>query len=367
MSYIYLLEPGGVSSAECFSDIPASVLSSGTSTPATCCSPDNATDACPSSQSGTMCKPSTEPHGEAALTSCAVASPARTLAQPERAQESTANGRGCGSIWPASLAKYDPASSSWRTHQFLLHGDLEEFSETWPRWGMMLAGEFWEQPTWEHRISGTESGSSERWPTPTAVARDNLTINSELINGRVVQASGKDFALSLASAVRIWPTPCAKGSRSEGQIRQMRKLVDLGHLTREQAESIIGGTLEPPRMETWPTPRRCSAMAATITPEAAHNPARFPNLETVVGQRTWPTPTAHNAKECDAPSEADRNQPSLAHLARGGNETQPKHLDPDWVEWLMGWPIGWTALNASAMDRFQQWRHSHSKCFCSGL
>jgi DNA (cytosine-5)-methyltransferase 1 len=27
-------------------------------------------------------------------------------------------------------------------------------------------------------------------------------------------------------------------------------------------------------------------------------------------------------------------------------------LNPTWVEWLMGWPLGWTDLKPSEMDRF---------------
>jgi hypothetical protein len=29
------------------------------------------------------------------------------------------------------------------------------------------------------------------------------------------------------------------------------------------------------------------------------------------------------------------------------------------VEWMQGWPIGWTALNPLEMDKFQQWQQSH--------
>lgn len=73
----------------------------------------------------------------------------------------------------------------------------------------------------------------------------------------------------------------------------------------------------------------------------------------------WPTPICHMAKESDCPSEATRNEPSLTHQARGGDETLPKKLNPEWVEWLMGWPIGWTNLEPLGMDRFQQWQSSH--------
>jgi len=54
-------------------------------------------------------------------------------------------------------------------------------------------------------------------------------------------------------------------------------------------------------------------MAATITEEA--NPDRYPNLETVLKKR----------------------DPSVV----GGQ------LNPMWVEWLMGFPTGWTDLKHS--------------------
>jgi hypothetical protein len=37
-------------------------------------------------------------------------------------------------------------------------------------------------------------------------------------------------------------------------------------------------------------------------------------------------------------------------------------LNPEWVDWFMGWPIGWTALNALETDKFQEWRQQHSHC-----
>jgi len=85
-------------------------------------------------------------------------------------------------------------------------------------------------------------------------------------------------------------------------------------------------------------------MAATITPESVWNEKRNPNLETIVGQRLWPTPTAHNSKETNAPSESTRNTPTLAAQAGG-------KLNPTWTEWLMGWPLGWTDLKPLEMDK----------------
>ena len=95
---------------------------------------------------------------------------------------------------------------------------------------------------------------------------------------------------------------------------------------------------------TWPTPRSCSAMAATITPESAWNEKRNPNLETIVGRVIFPTPTCHNSKEGAYPAELTRNTPTLATHAGG-------KLNPMWVEWLMGWPLGWTDLKPLETDK----------------
>lgn len=59
MSYTYLLEQGEESSAECFSDIPQSVLSNLNLTAEKSYSKDNETASCQSSQSGMMSQPST--------------------------------------------------------------------------------------------------------------------------------------------------------------------------------------------------------------------------------------------------------------------------------------------------------------------
>jgi len=70
--------------------------------------------------------------------------------------------------------------------------------------------------------------------------------------------------------------------------------------------------------------------------------------------RVWPTPTAHNAKEGGHPSEHGRNTATLTAQAAGGVPTQPTTLNPEWVEWLQGWPRGWTDLRPLGTARSQQ-------------
>lgn len=48
------------------------------------------------------------------------------------------------------------------------------------------------------------------------------------------------------------------------------------------------------------------------------------------------------------------------HLEDGGEETPSLNASPDYVEWLMIWPMGWTDLKPLAMDRFQEWQQLHS-------
>ncbi len=165
MSYTYLQEQGEESSAASFSDIPAFVLSRLSLTAVKSCSSDSGTESCPSSPSGMMSEPSTESPGEGKSMSCVEASHAKTLALQEKEPESLENDLDCGPRWPESLARYNPILRSWKTAQYSLHGGLDEFSGTWPQWGMMRIGESWERIMPEPPKTENACGW---WPTVTA-------------------------------------------------------------------------------------------------------------------------------------------------------------------------------------------------------
>ena len=65
-----------------------------------------------------------------------------------------------------------------------------------------------------------------------------------------------------------------------------------------------------------------------------------------------PTPMCHNAKEGAYPTEYTRKTPTLATHVGG-------KIHPEFQEWMMGWPQGWTGLSQVEMGRFQSWRRSH--------
>jgi hypothetical protein len=77
--------------------------------------------------------------------------------------------------------------------------------------------------------------------------------------------------------------------------------------------------------------------------------ARTGNLDFMARTNKWPTPRAFMHKD----STKDRGKHNLGEVVGGS-------LNPTWVEWLMGWPLGWTDLKPLAMDKFQEWQQQHS-------
>jgi hypothetical protein len=93
--------------------------------------------------------------------------PAKTLVSQVVERVLTAHEAGCGPTTPDWLTSFDPASSAWKTSQLSLDGELGEFSETWPRSGMMRNGIAYRLPTLVPDNFATECGL---WPTPNATA-----------------------------------------------------------------------------------------------------------------------------------------------------------------------------------------------------
>jgi len=60
----------------------------------------------------------------------------------------------------------------------------------------------------------------------------------------------------------------------------------------------------------------------------------------------WPTPTTPTGGGNVGGSGAYKNA-----IKRGTHI--PHSINPNLYEWLMGWPIGWTALEPLVMDKYQ--------------
>ena len=82
------------------------------------------------------------------------------------------------------------------------------------------------------------------------------------------------------------------------------------------------------------------------------------NLRTAVKQ--LPTPTARDWRSGTGTKKRDGHAPGLPEVVQG-------QLSPDWVEWLMGWPVGWTSLEPlTDIDGWvdethtgEWWQHEH--------
>ena len=90
-----------------------------------------------------------------------------------------------------------------------------------------------------------------------------------------------------------------------------------------------------------------------------------PQISLVDQVRHWPTPTASDHK--GAGKNGDLRDRLDYAVERGGTKSkqyeQPVpnggQLNPDWVEWLMGWPIGHTDLEPLEMGKYRKWLSLH--------
>ncbi len=73
-----------------------------------------------------------------------------------------------GGICGGFVARWEPDTSTWRTHQTLLLGGYQKFLGRWPREGGLRNGSCWERVTLAPHISGNVSGSWLATPTEKA-------------------------------------------------------------------------------------------------------------------------------------------------------------------------------------------------------
>jgi len=67
----------------------------------------------------------------------------------------------------------------------------------------------------------------------------------------------------------------------------------------------------------------------------------------------WGTPKAQDSRHALWDRGKGNLGEQVAGLHNGGK------LNPMWVEWLMGWTLGWTDLKPLAMDKYHWWQQQH--------
>lgn len=168
--------------------------------------------------------------------------------------------------------------------------DSELYSETWPKWGIVLDGHAMELPMLERHTNESEFSL---WATASVCGN---------YNRKSASATSGD---GLDTAVKNWPTPTVADTFT-------------GNLKSTQQK-----------------------------PGSMHSV----NLSQAVN---WPTPTQRDWRGgCSANVRKDgRKRNSLDFVVY---EKQQGQLNADWVELLMGLPIGWTDINVAKED-IESWQ-----------
>ena len=77
---------------------------------------------------------------------------------------------------------------------------------------------------------------------------------------------------------------------------------------------------------------------------------------------TWPTPQASDNRDRGhlGSGATQRRQEKGKQLGLSQSvSTESGALNPSWVAWLMGWPIGWTRFESLATDKCREWSRTH--------
>lgn len=187
----------------------------------------------------------------------------------------------------------------------------------------------------------SESGSSERFPTPNSYDAIPDYANRKDNN---LETGGR-HGVNLRHLVKTWPTPTV--NMVSGGPNHESPTVKAGR----HGLNLKGAVM------MWPTP------SATDYKGAGKNGALRDRLDYAAEwgatkSKNYPTPTYmdHIERKGMRPSRAATGR-TTSYLS----ETVSGQLNPMWVEWLMGWPLGWTDLKPLEMDKFREWLQQHGR------
>lgn len=299
--------------------------------PETYCWRDRTTECLDLFQFGMTLEPSTANLGEDMLTWFREVFHVKTYHAQEKEPESTATAQDSGMRCQGLLERCNRALCQLKTAHCLHLVDLKSFSGTWPRWGMMLDGECSALTMPEHLTKGTESGL---WPTPV------------ICGNYQAPKPGTSRGTGLATAVKKYPTPKSRDYKSGKGIAGLKRNTPDLNVVVANLDQCGGESTQ----QTYPTPTRSMMTYADMEQARfSGNDKRRPKYQDV----KYPTLTRSDGM--GGPGNSGRQGGENLRTNIGGQ------LNPGWVEWLMGWPIGWTDLKPLEMDRFQQWKRLHGR------
>jgi hypothetical protein len=181
---------------------------------------------------------------------------------------------------------------------------------------------------------GSLTAQTALWPTATATDGSKGGPNSRHGSG--------SLHLPSAAVQQQWYTPNVPNG---GRVNPKEMSVT-GALPNGKKRQV---GLENQAIQIWPTPRACSGK-------------RSSGANRTELMRSWATPTTRDWKDGAATADVKTNclLGRQAPRSMSDGTESPLTLNPLFVEWLMGWPIGWTDCGSAvtALSRWLQLMHS---------
>ena len=207
--------------------------------------------------------------------------------------------------------------------------------ENWNAEVIKQRGEYSVRSKQAHLTREKESSSLQNWQTPTVMMPDESMENFQARKKKNGYKNGTIYSnlvmqvkdVEKKEAQKNWPTPNTMDvmpPKSQEALDRNRKKGGCSNL-REWIHHE--GTYQYKEQKNWPTPRAFAAMTSKITPENSLNPARFANLETIVGRVAF---KGIGQEDLDKNNATGKNLELL--------------LNPSWVEQLMGLTTGLSDL-----------------------
>ena len=221
-------------------------------------------------------------------------------------RESEAGFIGRSTAWPK---KSSPNLYSLKTYPQSVPKEAGMSYHRLPKWGMIADGVLFPLHPLERFIAGKDGSY---WLTPSTM--DTLPVRTGKALDYVMRRGGTSYRKTAGrlneqvAYPQMWPTPRARDAREEGLKSGMNR--------------------------------------------------QSPSLPTIA--KMWPTPDAH-ARGCRKKIEGTSMTIQNGHHFTIQDAVGSGKLNPMWVEWLMGYPSGWSELSPWATAWFLSRRKRRSK------
>ena len=307
---------------------------------------------------GRILKPSLHMSFETKLASSLAVILANHFPQPDSEKAQTTLDT-CGPTSKNTLEQFDLFGSSLKTSKDTSVLDSEKSLATWKASVIARRLEYSVRVKSALRIKEKESTS---WATPRAAdsAGGPRTLNEK---GQRVSVSDttKTYGANLSDQVRHWPTPSARDHKggSGTIVEEGDKFYRVSNTTQTRFGARLDAVVEHLHKKDWPTPETFPTPGTTEcrsdTLNVVNRVTKGKQIMLTHHVRLFPTPAARDwkdssgmAKEAKNPDGTTRRRDDQLARAIYATENPIKgHLNPDWVEQLMGVPPGWTSLTGT--------------------